>query len=383
MNDDDLVMESTTDSPEQIADGLGVELAPETTLETVDTPTGDEAVAAGEGDTAVVEGQTPVEEEPIAEGEVTPEPARVAGPKRAARPQRKSADAAAAAARRAADADKRVLEEENAALRRRLKQLASDPDTATGAATTTTRTAPVAAVVITPDQVPDTHPELATMQTQIEALGAKPQQADFEDFDQFENARDQWIETRASLRAEMNTVRKDVARRESIALDAANRAASETADAFAQTVADARSRHADYDDAMDAAREQGLAVSRDLGQALMESPVGAEVLYHLVTNPSEVDRLAALSPTRALTELGMIEGRIAARLAGRPGAARPVSQQTRPVARTTRAPEPQRTVLGEMPSAPNRRNLNDPNLSQQEYNRLRDEMDRESGRRTH
>jgi hypothetical protein len=220
------------------------------------------------------------------------------------------------------------------------------------------------------------------MQAQIEALGAKPQQADFEDFDQFENARDQWIETRAALRAEMNTVRKDVARRESIAIDAANRAASETADAFAQTVADARARHADYDDAMDAAREQGLSVSRDLGQALMESPVGAEVLYHLVTNPAEVDRLAAMSPTRALTELGMIEGRISARLAGRPGQ-RSATPGARPAARTTRAPEPQRTVLGEMPSVSSRRNLNDPNLSQSEYNRLRDEMDRESGRRTH
>lgn len=375
-------MESTTDSPEQIADGLGVELAPETTLETVDTPTGDEAVTAGEGDTAVVDDQAPVEEEPAAEGEVTPEPARVAGPKRVARPQRKSADAAAAAARRAADADKRILEEENAALRRRLRQLASDPDTATGAATTTVRPAPAAPVVITPDQIPDTHPELSAMQAQIDALGAKPQQADFEDFDQFENARDQWIETRASLRAEMNTVRKDVARRESIALDAANRAASETAEAFAQTVAAARARHADYDDAMNAAREEGLSVSRELGQALMESPVGAEVLYHLVTNPSEVDRLAALSPTRALTELGMIEGRISARLAGRPGA-RAAESQARPAARITRAPEPQRTVLGEMPSVATKRNLNDPNLSQAEYNRLRDEMDRESGRRTH
>jgi len=376
-DDNDLVMESTTDSPEQIADGLGVELAPETTLETSDAATADEPVIEAGATDVPAEG-----DESDQPGEVTPEVARVAAPKRAPRPQRKTADAAAAAARRQADADKRVLEEENAALRRRLEQLSTGLVTADATATRPVQAVDAAPVVVAPEDISDEHPALATVQAQIAKLGVKPQQADFDDYDAFETARDEWIENRASLKARLNFVREDVARQESIALDAANRAARETAVQFESSVQSARQRYEDYDDVMATAREQDLRVPRDLGQALMESPVGADVLYYLCTNPAEVERITALSTTRALAEIGKLEGRIQARLGGRPGPRGIVPAPTaRPGARITRAPEPQRTVLGDMPSTAVKRDLNDPSLSQSEYNRLRDQMDRESGRR--
>ena len=362
---DDLVMESTTDSPEQIAEGLGVELseAPDADAE---APVA-EAADASEGDADAAE------PEPIAE-EVTPVPASVSAPKtRTPRAQRKSADAAAAAARRKAEAELSVLQAERDALRRRLEELSA------GRVPTPVAT-PAPAPVLTPltaQDIGDDHPEIAAVLAKVTALGPKPQQHDFADYDEFETKKDEWIEQRATLRARAEAVRQDVARRESIAQAEANRAAQTTAAAFARSVEAARGRHADYDEKMEAVTKAGLSISRDIGAALMESPVGADVVYYLASHPEEVDRLNRLSPTRAVAEAGIIEARVAASLRGTES-----RSSNRPVARTTKAPDPQSTVLGDGPSS-GARDINDPNLSLAEYNRLRDQMDRESGRRAH
>lgn len=110
----------------------------------------------------------------------------------------------------------------------------------------------------------------------------------------------------------------------------------------------------------------------------MESPVGGEVTYYLVSNPQELARLNSLSPHRAIAELGVIEGRIQAAARTTPAAAAPTP---RPGARTTKAPEPQKVLLGDFSGASRPKDLNDPNLTLAEYNRLRDEMDIDSGRR--
>jgi hypothetical protein len=229
-----------------------------------------------------------------------------------------------------------------------------------------------AAAVVKPTDIPETHPDLADLQAELAALGEKPQQDAFDDYSAFEAARDTWIENRATIRAEINSVRKDVARREAAALDEANRAAQEQIGRWEKAVNDARARHADYDSVMAAANH--LTISRDMQIAMAESDLGADVAYHLAKHPAEVMRLNGLSTHRALAELGIIEGRLRAGLRSTPPA------PARPGARTTKAPEPQGTTLGDFAGPGVKRDLNDPNLSQAEYNRLRDEMDAQNGR---
>lgn len=374
MPDDDLVMESTTDSPDQIAEGLGVDLggdegeaAPVEAAEGEASAEGDPG-AGTEGDVAEDAGAET--DEPA--GEVTPSPARVATDGK--RPQKKSANAAAAAARRTSSARNKVLEEENAALRERLKELA----TGTPAPAAPKQAAPVAPVQIKPEEIGDDYPEVAEVVGKLTALGPKPKSDDFEDFTEFEAKKDEWIEKRASLNAELNFVRRDVAQRESIAQADANRAAKETADRFAETVNAARARHEDYDEKMDEARDNGLILRhRDLAQALMESEIGGDVMFHLVTNPAEITRLNGLSPHRALAELGKIEGRVQAGL--RPLRQQPAAQT--PGRRVSKAPDPQGVLLGDLTGRASSKDLNDPNLSMADYNRLRDAQDEASGRR--
>ncbi len=371
--DDDLVMESTTDSPEQIAEGLEIELQ-----------AGDEGATEGDVTDPAVEVDEPALTEPEGEAddavvpEVTPAPAKqVAAKAKAAgektpRPRSKAVDGAAAAARRKAEARQAVLEAENEALRERLATSVGLPRVS--AAVTPVR--PPAARIVKPEEIPDTHPELRAIDAALTALGEKPKQDDFDDFAKFEEARDTYIENRATLRAEKTAVRKDVARQETISLDDANRAAAQTASAFEVSVKAARERHDDYEDLMDAARKRGLQVSNDAGTAIMESEVGGDLAYYFAKYPAEVDRLNTLSPHRQVVEVGKIEARIQAAVS-----AQKVKEPSRSTARMTRAPEPQRTFVGDLPSAGATKDLNDPSLSLAEYNRLRDQMDVDNGRR--
>lgn len=368
--DDDLTFESTTDTPEQIAEGLGLDPV-EPTEEPGD---GDVAVEAAAGEEPVAEVvETDEAEEPV--GEVTAHPHKATAPRKAkaSRPQAKAVAGAAAAARRASDAKLKVAEAERDAALERVKELAAGRQPVAA----TTRTAPVEKVV-TADQIPDTHPDIQAVRAKITALGPKPKQEDFTDFAEFEDKKDQWLEDRAFLRGREATVREDVARRETIATTEANRAAQATATAFEQSVAAAKGRHADYDDQMEAARTAGITVGSDVGTALMESAIGADVAYYLVTHPAEVERINALSPHRQIAEVGILEGRIAAAMRS----PAPITA-TRPSARLTRAPEPQGTVLGDLSGTAKTKDINDPSLTQAEYNRMRDQMDRDSGRRTH
>lgn len=364
MRDADIVMESPTDSPEQIEEGLahGQTSAEPGAPETIDVAAD---LDAAETDTA---------DEPIAEpvGEVTPRVARGEANRdqapRRSRPQTKAASGAARGARREAEARATVLDAENKALRTRLEELA------------TGRPAPqapsAAAASPTPIVVPDTHPAIAPILAQIEALGAKPKQEDFDDFEKFQDAKDGWIEERAILRGQANQVRQQAASYEATAYVQADQRAQQTRTSFEATVGTARSRHSDYEAVMDAARKTGHTLGPDVGIALMESPVGGEVVYHLAKHTKELERINGLSPHRQLVEIGQIEARLIAHLK----AAAP-STATPPRARVTAAPDPQRSLVGDLPSSVQAVDLNDPSLTQAQYNRARDEMDVQSGRR--
>ncbi len=367
MDENDLVMESTTDSAEQMAEGLGASLRetdPASGIE-VEAPA-DQAPTADAGIEAAAEVADEAADTVVEE--VVEQPAA---------PRQKSPNGRAAAARITASKKLKAVEEENARLRAQLRQQVNAPQPA--------KPAPVQRPVVPPiepvkaEDIPDTHPEIAKAMKEIEDVGPRPKSEDFDDFNKYEEARDEWIEKRATARARVNFVREDVARRETAALDEANREFQTLVEDYTKTVDRARERHEDYDDAMAAADEQGLVISQDMKDALMRSPEGAEVIYHLVKNPTEIARLNTLPTSRALAELGKIESRVEASLKRQP-ASRQQSMPGRPAARLTRAPEPQGTYLGDMPSA-NNTGLDDPNLSLAEYNRMRDQMDVQSGRR--
>jgi hypothetical protein len=103
---------------------------------------------------------------------------------------------------------------------------------------------------------------------------------------------------------------------------------------FEAKVADAKSRHADFDAvAMLAPTEIPAGSATDL--YILEAPAGAEILYHLQqpTNTAERRRILALGPLDQLTELV----RLGDRLTAASPAARSTSAPTPPPILSTRA----------------------------------------------
>jgi len=108
------------------------------------------------------------------------------------------------------------------------------------------------------------------------------------------------------------------------AAEAAERAERER---WAAKEAISAQRHPDYRELMDATEipvGPGALAAR---QALLEEDNGAEILYHLVNRPEELQRIAALTPARAVMEIG----KLAAQLAPSPDTPKP---------QVTRAPRP-------------------------------------------
>ncbi len=79
--------------------------------------------------------------------------------------------------------------------------------------------------------------------------------------------------------------------------------------AWEQQEAQAKTKFADYDEALDGDTTRYHPV---VLQAIQTSDQGAEVAYHLATHPDEAQRIAALAPVAALRALGRLEAQLSA-----------------------------------------------------------------------
>ena len=76
---------------------------------------------------------------------------------------------------------------------------------------------------------------------------------------------------------------------------------------WAERVNQAKQELPDFDDMVQSA---DVSVSDDVRDAIIESDVGPRILYHLAENPDYAEKLAAMSPRKALIELGKLEDRL-------------------------------------------------------------------------
>lgn len=70
-------------------------------------------------------------------------------------------------------------------------------------------------------------------------------------------------------------------------------------------------KHEDFYEALDVVT--ALPIPQLTSDAIMDSPVVADIIYHLGKNPDEADRIAALPPLAQIKEIGKIEDKIMGR----------------------------------------------------------------------
>jgi hypothetical protein len=188
-------------------------------------------------------------------------------------------------------------------------------------------------------------------------LSKKPKQDDFETIEAYQDARDQWV--RAQAVADFKKEQREQEAKE--ALTKREQTYQERVSKFIAEEAD------DFNEVISAQKD--LPLSLVMQEAIKESEIGPKIVYELAKNPSEAKRIFALSATRQALELGKLEAKLT--LSPKESVDPDSSQETK----TKTALKPITPVKGKGSVVP--KDLDDPELSQAEYNRVRNKQERE------
>lgn len=169
---------------------------------------------------------------------------------------------------------------------------------------------------------------------------AAPREADFPDPIEFAAAKAIWgAEQRLTEREARNAGEAaEAAKREAETIS--QRESAVIAEAWTAQVAEAKGKYADFDQV---ALANDLTVTKAMGELIMTSDAGPDVLYYLGQNRALAAQIAAMNPAEAARVIGRIEERV-------------MSQAPKP--RTeTKAPAPINPVRGSAGASRNPENM--------------------------
>ena len=149
----------------------------------------------------------------------------------------------------------------------------------------------------------------------------KPNPEDFTDWQKYEDAKEQYLEDRATAKA-LEKLKAELQEKEG------KKEVEVKLKTFNERQEEARKIHEDYDDAL--AEFDDIPVNPAIHQAMLESDVGAEIAYHLAKNPELFEKLN--DPKLSVITLGRELGKIEALLEGK--------KQGKAAVKTTNAPAP-------------------------------------------
>jgi len=130
---------------------------------------------------------------------------------------------------------------------------------------------------------------------QAKAADEKPQPSQFTDAFEYAEALADWSAEQALVRRD----KEDLQRR-------ADEAQQKVISSWAQKVAAAKADIPDFDDMV---ASSGVAVSDPIRDAILESDVGPQILYHLAKEDDLAKKIASMSPFAALREIGKLEAK--------------------------------------------------------------------------
>jgi hypothetical protein len=153
-----------------------------------------------------------------------------------------------------------------------------------------------------------------------QAPAAAPKVADFDSYDEYEHAMQQYRIDDGVNRGLAKTAEQHAER-------FSQQAQSATAETYNQRAKEAVARIPDF---VEVVSKSDVPMSPALQEALMDSERGPELVYHLAKNPAEAERLNNMSVRQMDREIGRLESTFGTKPAAPPP----------PAARTTSAPAP-------------------------------------------
>jgi hypothetical protein len=176
---------------------------------------------------------------------------------------------------------------------------------------------------------------------------AAPKESDFPDPIEFAAAKAIWGAEQRLTEREARNASEAAEAAEAKVKEIGQRESAIIASAWTAQVADAKGRYADFDQV---ALANDLPVTNAMGELIMTSDAGPDVLYHLGQNRALAAQIAAMNPVEAARAIGRIEATLST-----------------PQPRTeTKAPNPINPVRGSAGAS-----LNPDKMSYEEYRQAR------------
>ena len=138
---------------------------------------------------------------------------------------------------------------------------------------------------------------------------AAPKEVDFPDPIEFAAAKAIWGAEQRLTEREARNAGEAAEAAEAKAKEISKRESAVIAEAWTAQVAEAKGRYADFDKV---ALANDLPVTNAMGELIMTSDAGPDVLYHLGQNRALAAQIAAMSPVEAARAIGRIEASIQA-----------------------------------------------------------------------
>jgi hypothetical protein len=195
------------------------------------------------------------------------------------------------------------------------------------------------------------HTEAPSKSQAAPEAGKEPKREDYESYEDFIVAR---AEYRAERKAEERISSRERESRETQTRESQSREQKRLEETWNASLDKAREELDDYDEVTS---ESEAPTTPHMTRAIMESDIGAKIAYHLAKHPEDAARIAKLSPVRQIAEIGKLEDKVSQ---AKPAPRKPSS-----------APDPIAPNKGTAPAA---KSIFDPDISQEEYNRLRREQ---------
>lgn len=140
------------------------------------------------------------------------------------------------------------------------------------------------------------HQDTAPAKKAEPTKSGEPRLEDYETYEQYTRALARY-EAKELIAAE----RAEEAKRNA---EAASKA---KADSWQERIEAARDKYEDFDDALESIT---VPITDAVQEAILESPMGADIAYHLANNPKELQRLGKLSAVQAAIEIGKLEAKL-------------------------------------------------------------------------
>lgn len=134
-------------------------------------------------------------------------------------------------------------------------------------------------------------------QDKKEVIQGKPDVSKFDSYDAYLDALADWKVDQRLAKERENTEKQTTQRQQLERLESLKSKFDERAEKF-------REKHDDFDIV---AFDESLPVSTAMTEAILDSDLGPEIMYHLGNNPKESARIFKLSPYAAAREIGKLE----------------------------------------------------------------------------